>query len=99
MSYERSEGGDVRLDEAALLRFSVCVLGEEGRWVCLLAAERGRGGCLSVCLLRYLCDSTAESLGQLGDLFLGCLRLLSLLIQLLRLPVVIYLQVLHTHTL
>lgn len=64
----------------------------------MLAVACGCGWCLGVCLLHYLCDSAAEPLGQLGDLFLGCLRLLSLLIQLLRLPVVIYLQVLHAQT-
>lgn len=49
----------------------------------------------SVC---YLCDSTAESFGQLSNLSLSRLRPLFLFIQLLSLLVVIYLQVLHTQT-
>lgn len=53
---------------------------------------------LNVCLC-YLCDSTAESFGQLSNLSLCRLHLLPLLIQLLCLLVVIYLQVLNTkHT-
>ncbi len=85
-------GRDVWLDKVALFRFT-------GGWepfVCLLVVMCG---CvwLSVYLC-YLCDSTAESFGQLSNLFLCRLHLLSLLIQLLCLPVVIYLQVLHTNT-
>lgn len=48
--------------------------------------------------LCYLCDSTAESFGQLSNLSFCRLHFLSLLIQLLCLLVVINLQVLHTHT-
>lgn len=47
---------------------------------------------------RYLRDSAAESFGQLGNPSLCLRHLLALFIQLLGLPVVIYLQILRQHT-